>query len=85
MCCHYIAGRVDPGETFADAAIRETKEEAGVDVELQGVLRLMLDDCPRIVFLAYPSDLKAKAKEIPDYESKCLVWTVVRMWNSHEL
>lgn len=33
------AGRVDPGESFQEAAIRETKEEAGIDIKLTGVLQ----------------------------------------------
>lgn len=34
------AGRVEPGEALADAAIRETLEETGVNVALEGVLRV---------------------------------------------
>jgi len=34
------AGRVEPGETLAQAAIRETLEESGVEIELEGLLRL---------------------------------------------
>ena len=34
------AGRVEPGETLADAAVRETLEETGVKVALEGVLRV---------------------------------------------
>lgn len=34
------AGRVDEGETFEEAAIRETLEEAGVKVKLKGILRV---------------------------------------------
>jgi phosphatase NudJ len=34
------AGRVEPGETFAQAAIRETREEAGVDIVLEGILKV---------------------------------------------
>jgi 8-oxo-dGTP pyrophosphatase MutT (NUDIX family) len=33
-------GRVDPPESFHEAAIRETLEEAGIHVELKGVLRI---------------------------------------------
>ena len=31
------AGFVDAGETFMDGALRETKEEAGIDIELKGI------------------------------------------------
>lgn len=34
------AGRVEPGETLAEAAMRETLEESGVEVALEGLLRL---------------------------------------------
>jgi len=33
-------GRVDPGETFIEAAIRETHEEAGVNIELKGIIKI---------------------------------------------
>ena len=33
-------GAVDYGEDFKTAAIRECKEEAGIDVHLKGVLRV---------------------------------------------
>lgn len=34
------AGRVEPGERFVGAAVRETLEEAGVRVEPTGILRI---------------------------------------------
>jgi phosphatase NudJ len=43
------AGRVDPGETFAKAALRETEEEAGVKVVLKGVLRVEHSLCTNLV------------------------------------
>lgn len=52
-------GRVEAGETFAEAAVRETLEEAGVKVRLKGVLRV--EHTPRreysrhrVIFLAEP-------------------------------
>ena len=33
-------GGVDAGETFAQAAMRETIEEAGMEVELKGILKV---------------------------------------------
>ena len=34
------AGRVEAGEDFVDAAKRETLEEAGIDIEVTGILRI---------------------------------------------
>jgi ADP-ribose pyrophosphatase YjhB (NUDIX family) len=50
-------GRVDPGEDFATAAVRETREEAGVAVRLTGVLAIEhtprdTHDRMRVVFSA---------------------------------
>merc|ERR1719482_2417373 len=78
------AGRVDVGESLVAAARRETLEEAGVEVEIVGVLRFMMSSSRRsssssssarppvvrIVFLARPvSDTAAMAKTTPDFES----------------
>jgi phosphatase NudJ len=55
------AGRKDPGETFADAAIRETREEAGIDVVLEGILGIEHRPLPdsarlRVIYLARETD-----------------------------
>ena len=34
-------GGVKAGETFHEAALREVREEAGIEVELKGILRYM--------------------------------------------
>jgi 8-oxo-dGTP pyrophosphatase MutT (NUDIX family) len=72
------AGRVEPGESIADAAVRETLEESGVKVRLTGILRV--EHTPRsrsarlrVVFLAEPrGDIATKRK--PDRESMGAEW-----------
>ncbi len=36
-------GKVDPPEDIAKAAIRECKEEGGIDVSLKGIIKIMYD------------------------------------------
>ena len=67
---YFPAGRVELGETFAEAAIRETAEEAGIDIELEGVLRVEHSPGPssgrmRVLYLARPKDDGAPKAE-PD-------------------
>ncbi|OQR88942.1 hypothetical protein THRCLA_10008 [Thraustotheca clavata] len=80
-------GRVDAGETPEEAAIRETKEEAGMEIRLTGLIRLEYHPKTdsqgrsyvrmRFVFLAEPVDLEQKPKSIPDYESVGATWCAV--------
>lgn len=56
-------GRVEPGETLADAAVREVFEETGVPIRLDGVLRVEhtpghagRDARVRVLFLGTPID-----------------------------
>ena len=72
------AGRVEPGESFAEAAVRETLEEAGVPVRVVGVIRV--EHTPRadharmrVVFLAEPTDYTPPKAE-PDDESLGADW-----------
>ncbi|KAJ3045670.1 hypothetical protein HDV00_007796 [Rhizophlyctis rosea] len=69
-------GGVDPGEDYAAAAHRECLEEAGVDIELKGVLRSEFSPANqrhgprfRTIFYAEPKDPSQKPKTYPDYES----------------
>eukprot|EP01083_Nonionella_stella_P105213 302531_1 len=75
-------GRVDPGETLCEAAIRETKEEAGIDVELTGILTMEFTPCAgyarlRVIFFGVPRDDEQLPKSIPDYESAGACWATV--------
>ena len=55
-------GAVDAGETFRMAAVRECMEEAGIDIELKGVIavehRLFSESGykMRVIFYAEPRD-----------------------------
>ncbi|KAL0491899.1 8-oxo-dGDP phosphatase [Acrasis kona] len=73
-------GRVDPGEHFVEAAVRETLEEGGIDVELRGVLKVEYRAYDkggarqRIIFYAEPKDINQKPKDFSDYESNGAEW-----------
>eukprot|EP01091_Cochliopodium_minus_P004928 TRINITY_DN14835_c0_g1_i1.p1 TRINITY_DN14835_c0_g1~~TRINITY_DN14835_c0_g1_i1.p1 ORF type:complete len:160 (-),score=47.58 TRINITY_DN14835_c0_g1_i1:54-533(-) len=72
-------GRVEGTETFDEAAIRETKEEAGIDVKLLGVLRVQRTPSKnsariRYIYLAEPIDENQQPKSVPDKESNGAQW-----------
>jgi phosphatase NudJ len=55
------AGRVEPGERLVDGAVRETLEESGVPVALEGILRIQHSPNAdgarlRVIFIARPID-----------------------------
>jgi phosphatase NudJ len=75
------AGRAEPGETLTAAAERETLEETGIPIKLEGVIRF--EHSPigglarvRVIFLARPKDDTAP-KTTPDRESLGAVWVTV--------
>jgi phosphatase NudJ len=73
------AGRVEPGEDLVAAARRETLEETGVPVVVEGIVRV--EHTPRsdgtarlrVVFLARPAD-DTPPKSQPDEESLRAAW-----------
>jgi phosphatase NudJ len=72
------AGRVEPGERFAEAARRETLEEAGVPIRLTGILRVEPSHAGhslrlRVVFVAEPAD-DTPPKQLADAESLGAAW-----------
>jgi 8-oxo-dGTP pyrophosphatase MutT (NUDIX family) len=74
------AGHVDAGQNFVDAAIRETIEEAGVEINIRGVLAVehtlssMNEARMRVIFYAEPKNPHAIPKSIPDKESDGAEW-----------
>jgi 8-oxo-dGTP pyrophosphatase MutT (NUDIX family) len=78
------AGRVEPGETLFAAACRETLEETGIPVVLEGIIRI--EHTPRlgvsasrlrVIFVARPAD-DSLPKDIPDLESLQAAWVTVK-------
>ena len=74
---------MEHGESFAAAAHRETKEEAGIDIELEGVLRFEHSPSKhgarlRIIFFARPKDEKQPPKSKPDEESEEARWMTLK-------
>lgn len=72
------AGRVEPGEDFTEAALRETMEEAGIRIVLDGILRIETNPSPeamriRIIFTARSAD-DTPPKSEPDSESLRAGW-----------
>ena len=71
------AGRVEPGETLTAAAVRETLEETGVPVVLDGLLRVEHSPGPptrvRVFFHAHAADDTAP-KSVADEHSLAARW-----------
>ncbi|MBL8742995.1 MAG: NUDIX domain-containing protein [Myxococcales bacterium] len=75
------AGRVEAGERFLEAALRETLEESGVAVALEGVIRIEHRVLPggarvRVLFTAHPIDDRAP-KTIADAHSLEARWVTL--------
>lgn len=72
------AGRVEEGEDLVEAAERETLEEAGIRVTIDGIMRIehtptWRDARVRLIFTATPVD-DTPPKSVPDGESLGAAW-----------
>jgi phosphatase NudJ len=75
------AGRVEEGEDLLTAARRETLEESGIPVVLDGILRIEHSPLPdmtrcRVFFLGHPADDRPP-KSVPDDESLGARWFTI--------
>ena len=77
------AGLVEQGESFIQAAHREVAEEAGIRVELRGVLRVEhsvygpTQARMRVIFFALPVDPAQPVKKKKDKESEEASWVTL--------
>lgn len=73
-------GKVDRGEDFATAAVREAKEELGIDVKLTGIIRIEHSLVTkklarmRVIFTGEPVDPAVPLKSVADKESVAGHW-----------
>lgn len=72
-------GFVECGDNHFNTAVKETEEEAGIRVELKGILRIENEMTQhggrqRVVFYAEPSDLEQTPKTVADKESLRAAW-----------
>jgi ADP-ribose pyrophosphatase YjhB (NUDIX family) len=75
------AGRVEPGETIVDAAVRETLEESGLRVTVESVLRIEHSPAPggarvRVFLVARPLD-DAPPRATPNEHSLEARWVTL--------
>ncbi|MDP6943593.1 MAG: NUDIX domain-containing protein [Myxococcota bacterium] len=76
------AGRVEPGESLVAGACRETLEETGVPVVIDGILQVQHTPHPegtarlRVLFTAHPEDDRPPKTE-PDDESLEARWVTL--------
>lgn len=75
------AGRVEPGETFVEAAVRETLEESAMPIALEGVLRVEQGVTSggvrmRVIFLARPAE-RVPPKSRADEHSRSAAWFTI--------
>ena len=75
------AGRVDPGETLVEAARRETLEEAGIEIRIDGILRI--EHSPtvdfvrvRVIFVGHAID-DTLPKSMPDRHTLGAAWVTL--------
>ncbi|KAK9727630.1 putative 8-oxo-dGDP phosphatase NUDT18 [Basidiobolus ranarum] len=82
----FPGGEIDPEETPMEAAVRETKEESGIDIELRGFLHYEHElgdkngedyskyETRLWVFLGVPRYDHQIPKSLPDYETNGACW-----------
>lgn len=84
------AGRVEPGEGLLEAAGRETLEESGVPVEIDGVIRIDHTPFPenvarvRVYLVAHPTE-GTTPKSVPDDNSLQAAWFTLEQMKELQL
>ncbi|EAL71458.1 hypothetical protein DDB_G0272048 [Dictyostelium discoideum AX4] len=83
-------GKLNVNEALQQCAIRETKEETGIDIELKGILRVEFSPMVnysrmRVIFYAEPIDENQPPRLIPNYESMGAIYVPLDQLTSFNL
>ncbi len=75
-CWEWPGGKVDPGEDFASAVVRETKEETGLDVEITGLAGATEFEMPKVhvVLLCMEARITGSDKVVLSHEHDAHAW-----------
>lgn len=74
MLWNFPAGRVDVGESLEEAAIRETKEESGYDVELLKEIKIFHEKATSVVKHVFEAKIIGGELKFPEDEILDAQW-----------
>ena len=83
-------GGLDDNEKFADAAVRECKEEASIDIVLKGILKVeqfLFEGNGykmRVIYYAEPVFPDQAPKQVEDHESVKAEWVTLEEFSQKE-